>query len=140
MSTALDMLGTSASMSPDDAAGIDHVKAMIQEKQDELAGSNGYSRVPDGQLNTFADYVVQDMEQADQTYNHQHCHFASDHHPDRAPGIVVSPQTNIPAFDMRNPQSRPVRDAPYAMLLWERLLRGGHRTALFVQRQPSRSA
>jgi len=66
MSTALDMLGTSASISPDDAAGIDHVKALIQEKRDELAGNNGYARVPDGQLNNFADYVVQDMEQADQ--------------------------------------------------------------------------
>jgi len=66
MSTALDMLGTSATMSPEDAAGIDRVRALIQEKRDELAGRNGYVRVPDGQLNNFADYVVQDMEQADQ--------------------------------------------------------------------------
>jgi hypothetical protein len=65
MSTALDMLGTSASMSPGDAAGIDHIKALVQEKRDELAGTNGYSRVQDGQLNAFGDYVVQDMEQAD---------------------------------------------------------------------------
>jgi len=66
MSTALDVVGKSASMSPGDAVGIDHVRALIQEKRDELAGRNGYSRVPDGQLNAFANYVVQDMEQADQ--------------------------------------------------------------------------
>ncbi len=46
--------------------GIDRFKAALQEKQDELAGSNGYVRVSDEQLNAFSDYVVQDMEQADQ--------------------------------------------------------------------------
>jgi hypothetical protein len=66
MSVALDMVQGSATISKDDVAGIDRIKASLQEKQAELAGSNGYVRVPDEQLNAFSDYVVQDMEQADQ--------------------------------------------------------------------------
>jgi hypothetical protein len=66
MSKALDMVQSSPSVSKDDIVGIDRVKAALQEKQDELAGSNGYVRVSDENLNAFSDYVVQDMEQADQ--------------------------------------------------------------------------
>jgi len=66
MSKALDMVQGSSSISQDEYVGIDRVKAMLQEKQDELAGSNGFARVSDEQLNAFSDYVVQDMEQADQ--------------------------------------------------------------------------
>jgi hypothetical protein len=40
-------------------------KATFQDKQDKLAGNNGYGRISDEQLNDFSDYVVQDMEQAD---------------------------------------------------------------------------
>lgn len=65
MSKALDMVRGSSSISSDEAAGIDRIKASLQEKQDELAGNNGYRRVPDEQLNAFSEYVVQDMEQAD---------------------------------------------------------------------------
>jgi hypothetical protein len=65
MSKALDMVQRSALISKDDRVGIDRFKATVQEKQDELAGSNGYVRVSDEQLNAFSDYVVQDMEQAD---------------------------------------------------------------------------
>jgi hypothetical protein len=36
----------------------------VQEKYDELNGLKGFARVGDDELNTFADYVVQDMEQA----------------------------------------------------------------------------
>jgi len=67
MSKALNMVQSSPLISKDDRAGIDRFKVMLQEKQDELAGQNGYERVPDAQLNAFADYVVQDMEQATQT-------------------------------------------------------------------------
>jgi hypothetical protein len=67
MSKALDMVERSGLISKDDRAGIDHFKATLQEKQDELTGSNGYERVSDEQLNAFSDYVVQDMEQAAQT-------------------------------------------------------------------------
>jgi len=66
MSNALEMVERSTSVSREDAAGIDRFKATLREKQDELAGTNGYVRVPDEKLNAFSDYVVQDMEQADQ--------------------------------------------------------------------------
>lgn len=66
MSKALDMVQDSPLISKDDGVRIDCFKATLQEKQDELAGSNGYVRVSDEQLNAFSDYVVQDMEQADQ--------------------------------------------------------------------------
>lgn len=66
MATALDIVKSLPLVSNDDVAGIDRLKATLQEKQDELTGSNGYARVPDEQLNAFSDYVVQDMEQADQ--------------------------------------------------------------------------
>jgi len=67
MSTALDKVRSSPLVSHADRAGIDRVKASLQEKQDELAGMNGYARVSDDQLNAFSEYVVQDMEQADRT-------------------------------------------------------------------------
>jgi len=66
MMNALNIVHASPLISKDDRAGLDHFKAALQEKQDELAGTNGYVRVADGQLNDFSNYVVQDMEQADQ--------------------------------------------------------------------------
>ena len=67
MSKALDRVESSGLISKDDRTGIDNFKTALQEKQDELTGSNGYERVSDAQLNAFSDYVVQDMEQAYQT-------------------------------------------------------------------------
>ncbi len=64
MITALDR----ATQMTDRAAeeeGIDALRTRLQEKLDELNGQNGYTAVPAGQLNTFADYVQQDFEQAD---------------------------------------------------------------------------
>ena len=46
---------------------LDRIQATLQEKSDELAGTNGLERVPDAQLNAFSTYIVQDMEQADRT-------------------------------------------------------------------------
>ena len=66
MANALDMVQHSPLISKEDRAGLERFKARMQEKQDELAGNKGYVRVADGQLNAFSDYVVQDMEQADQ--------------------------------------------------------------------------
>lgn len=66
MTEVLAMVQRSPSLSKDDQAGLDRLQATLQEKQDELAGVNGFDRVADGQLNAFAQYVVQDMEQADQ--------------------------------------------------------------------------
>jgi len=64
MSKALNRAESSGLLSKDDCAGINRFKTTLQEKQDELTGSNGYERVADAQLNAFSDYVVQDMEQA----------------------------------------------------------------------------
>ena len=66
MSKALDIVQMSPSISKDEEAGLNRFKSMLREKQDELEGSNGFVRVPDGQLNAFSDYIVQDMEQADE--------------------------------------------------------------------------
>jgi hypothetical protein len=64
MANALNQVQNSGMISKDESNGIDLFKAALQEKQDELAGRNGYERVPDAQLNAFSNYVVQDMEQA----------------------------------------------------------------------------
>jgi hypothetical protein len=66
MSTVLGIVQSLPLISKDDIAGIENVKSALQEKADELGGNNGYVRVPDEKLNAFADYIVQDMEQADQ--------------------------------------------------------------------------
>ena len=67
MSKALDKVQNMPLVSKDDRASIDRLKDDLRQKQDELAGNNGYERVPDSQLNAFSDYVVQDMEQAEKT-------------------------------------------------------------------------
>ena len=67
MSKALDKVQSSFLVSKEDKDGIENLKASLKENQDELAGINGYERVPDAQLNNFSNYVVQNMEQADST-------------------------------------------------------------------------
>ncbi len=66
MAKALDIVETSTPISDAEAAGLQRFRNSLQEKQDELAGRNGFAAVPDAQLNAFSQYVVQDMEQADQ--------------------------------------------------------------------------
>jgi hypothetical protein len=67
MTEALARAEKSSLTSAQDDVGLAHLRSMLQEKSDELAGSNGFERVPDLQLNAFATFVVQDMEQADRT-------------------------------------------------------------------------
>ncbi len=67
MSKALATVQGYPLVSKEDKSGIDRLIVVLRDKQDELAGRNGYEGVPDAQLNDFADYVVQDMEQATQT-------------------------------------------------------------------------
>jgi len=67
MTKALNSVQGSPLVSKDDKASMEHFKVVLKEKQDELAGINGFERVPDEQLNDFSDYVVQDMEQATET-------------------------------------------------------------------------
>jgi hypothetical protein len=65
MAEALAKVESFGLISQDDQAGINRFKTALQDKQDELAGINGYERVADSQLNDFSDYVVQDMQQAE---------------------------------------------------------------------------
>ena len=67
MSMALNKLEVSGLVSKEDLAGLDGFRNAVQEKRDELAGANGFDPVPNAQLNSFADYVVQDMQQAERT-------------------------------------------------------------------------
>jgi len=67
MSEALTKVQNSFLISKEDQVGIDGLKSILKENQDELAGINGFERVPDSQLNNFSNYVVQNMAQADTT-------------------------------------------------------------------------
>jgi len=67
MSKTLDKVQNSPLISEEDRAGIGCFKSALQDKQDELTGVNGYERVADAQLNAFSTYIVQDMEQAEET-------------------------------------------------------------------------
>ena len=66
MSKALDKIQNSGLISDNDQTKLHQLSITLQDKQDELAGVNGYERVSDSQLNNFSNYVVQSMEQADQ--------------------------------------------------------------------------
>lgn len=48
-----------------DKKALADFKDNIQERKDELNGTNGYEKVPDSELNDFAQFVQQDLEQAD---------------------------------------------------------------------------
>lgn len=65
MSTALEMVQQMQSVSKKDRSAIERLNSVIRDKQHELAGTDGFTRVPDEQLDGFSEYVVQDMEQAD---------------------------------------------------------------------------
>ena len=67
MTKAIDKVKSAPLTSEQDDINLDRIKATLQEKSDELAGINGFDRVPDDQLNAFSTYIVQDMEQADTT-------------------------------------------------------------------------
>ena len=67
MTKALDAVKGAPLTSDEDDASLDRITNALREKSDELAGANGFERVPDDQLNAFSTYIVQDMEQADKT-------------------------------------------------------------------------
>ena len=54
-------------LSSADQAAINKLKNNITEKKNELNGLNGYKKVNNNQLNNFANFVQQDLEQADST-------------------------------------------------------------------------
>lgn len=65
MSKALNTLENTGMISEKDRLSIDGLKATMKANQDELAGTNGFERVSDDQLNNYSDYVVQNMQQAE---------------------------------------------------------------------------
>jgi len=67
MTQAVESIKSAPLVTDQDRAHLDRLEATLRDKSDELAGVNGFERVPDDQLNAFSTYVVQDMEQAEQT-------------------------------------------------------------------------
>ena len=61
---AADTIEGMPAFSSNDLQAVVELRKRIQDKFDELNGLNGYQQVSDTQLDHFADYVVQDMEQA----------------------------------------------------------------------------
>lgn len=61
---AVDEIESMRTFSSSDLQAIAELRRRTQEKFDELNGLNNYQPVSDAQLNHFADYVVQDLEQA----------------------------------------------------------------------------
>ncbi len=63
---ALTVASQSPLTSKEERGGLLSIKRSIQDKLDELHGRNSFTRVEDRDLNAFAEYSVQDLEQADQ--------------------------------------------------------------------------
>lgn len=66
MNRALDEVGRSPLVPESDKKALRLYRESLQDRQNELAGTAGYARVADDQLNAFSEYTVQEMEQADQ--------------------------------------------------------------------------
>ena len=80
MINVLDKVQNFSLISKEDRTGVEQFKATLQDKQDELAGTNGYERVPDLQLNNFSNYVVQRYGTSGPGDNHQSCCLAFNYH------------------------------------------------------------
>jgi len=65
MINALDKAESIAARTDEDRAFIAGLISGAEEKLNELNGLDGYQKVQDQNLNDFADYVQQDIEQAD---------------------------------------------------------------------------
>lgn len=65
--TSFDRVEKMKKLSESDQAALNNLRSTVTEKKNELNGMEGYRRVPDNQLNNFANFVQQDLEQADQT-------------------------------------------------------------------------
>lgn len=61
---AADRIESMPAFSSGDLQVVAELRSRTQEKFDELNGLNSYQRVSDAELDNFAAYVVQDMEQA----------------------------------------------------------------------------
>lgn len=67
LTRAIDVATHAPLTSAKDDLSLTRIKTTLQERSDELAGTNGFERVPDAQINAFSTYIVQDLEQADST-------------------------------------------------------------------------
>lgn len=65
--TSFDRVESMQALSGADQSALNKLRANITEKKNELNGLAGFKRVPDSQLNNFANFVQQDLEQADST-------------------------------------------------------------------------
>lgn len=65
MISVFDKVSKMGIVSQNDKAALISLRANIQEKKNELNGSEGYKRIPSSELNNFANYIQQDLEQAD---------------------------------------------------------------------------
>lgn len=65
MISALETTLAMGGISQKDKNAINTLKADIRDKKNELNGKNGYDRVADNKLNNFANFIQQDLEQAD---------------------------------------------------------------------------
>ncbi len=62
--TALDILNNYPFLSKEEKKGIQIYRTTALDKYNELNGLNGYTRVDDNNLDRFANYSVQSIEQA----------------------------------------------------------------------------
>ena len=65
MVTAIDRVAARKSVSTTDKQGLAQFKKKLMERKDELNGTNGFTRVSNKQLNQYAQFIQQDIEQAD---------------------------------------------------------------------------
>jgi hypothetical protein len=63
---ALETVQSSHAISSEESEGIAVYKEKVNEIYNELNGLNGFERVADKDLNQFANYSLQSLEQADQ--------------------------------------------------------------------------
>lgn len=65
MITAIERVSDRKSVSSSEKENLAEFKNQLSERRDELNGKNGYVAIPNNQLNNFANFVQQDIEQAD---------------------------------------------------------------------------
>jgi hypothetical protein len=66
--TAMDRLQKLPFLNQEQREGLARFDAEVQEKHDELNGAAGFAMVANADLDDFAGYVVQDLEQAARSY------------------------------------------------------------------------
>jgi hypothetical protein len=65
---ALERVEKTPFLSGEEKMQVADLRGRFQDSYDELNGLNGFERVSDGDLNGFADYILQDLEQARRNY------------------------------------------------------------------------